>query len=65
MTHTHIIFCVAQTAQLPQKHTPGAVCRDLTINEDIQIAPGKIILAPTGVKIACAAGRHTKIYARS
>ena len=65
MTLTNIVICVADSIQLPQKHTPGAVCRDLVINEDITVEPGKIILAPTGVKIACPAGRHTKIYARS
>jgi dUTP pyrophosphatase len=65
MTTTSIIICVAHEGQLPQKHTPGAVCRDLSINKDIELKPWEIILATTGVKIACPAGRHTKIYARS
>ncbi len=65
MTLTPIIICVSDAAYLPEKHTAGAVCRDLRISTDITVAPGEIILAPTGVKIACPEGRHTKIYARS
>lgn len=62
---TSILICVADPAHLPEKHSSGAVCRDLCIREDILIRPGQIILAPTGVKIACPTWRHTKIYARS
>ncbi len=65
MPHTSIILCVADARFLPAKKTPEAVCRDLCTSVDIEIAPGQIILAPTGVKIACSAGRHTRIYARS
>jgi len=65
MNYTSIIICVADATYLPEKKTPWAVCRDLRISTDILIEPGKVILAPTGVKIACPEGRHTKIYARS
>ncbi len=62
---SQIILCVANASLLPEKHTPWAVCRDLRIREDITIEPWQIILAPTGVKIACPEWRHTKLYARS
>ena len=62
---TSIIICALDEIYLPKKHTPGAVCRDLSIRENIDIAPWHIILAPTWIKIACPLWRHTKIYARS
>lgn len=63
--NSSIIICVADETLLPMKHTLGAVCRDLSIRENIHIEPWQIILAPTGVKIACPVGRHAKLYARS
>lgn len=65
MSLNSIIMCVADQLYLPEKHSDGAVCRDLKISEAISLAPGQIVLAPTGVKIACPEGWHCKIYARS
>lgn len=60
-----ITICTYDPNLLPTKKTPGAVCFDLHIAQDIVVQPHTVAVVGTGVKFALPMGRHTKIYARS
>ncbi|MDP2669443.1 MAG: dUTP diphosphatase [bacterium] len=60
-----VIICTYDQQFLPEKKTPGAVCRDLKIAQPITIKPQEVVLVGTGVKTVLPLGRHAKMYARS
>ncbi len=51
--------------ELPQFHTPGSVGFDRAAAEDVIIAPGEIVMIPTGLVIATPPGFALIIASRS
>lgn len=54
-----------QTELLPQRETAHAAGYDLKVAEDTEIAPGEIVLVPTGVKAYMQDGEVLYLYDRS
>ena len=61
----NIIICTYDQQLLPEKKTDGAVCRDIKIAADLNIAAGWFTTIGTGVKTYIPHGRCCKVYARS
>ena len=53
------------SVQIPKYETPGAAGFDLAASADISVAPGEIVLVPTGLVIAVPPGHFLGVFARS
>jgi dUTP pyrophosphatase len=50
---------------LPTRATPGAACLDLAASEVVELARGRVVLVPTGLRIRCPRGTFLEVRPRS
>ncbi|MCC6547298.1 dUTP diphosphatase [Candidatus Sumerlaeota bacterium] len=61
------ILAHAKGLSLPEYKTPGSSGMDVlaAVGEDVEIAPGRILLVPTGLKVAAPEGFELQVRPRS